>query len=81
MSEGCQPKNRLFHLDLSKVPKRPSTGPAAGALDFRPFDFFDGKEKLPITKLVDDFEAAYDYVANEGATFYFKTNLDAPRYR
>jgi prolyl oligopeptidase len=77
VSEGCAPKNRLFHLDLSAVPR---AGPN-GALDFARFDFFTGKTPLPVSKLVDDFEASYDYVANEGDTFYFKTNLDAPRYR
>ncbi|KAI8465889.1 MAG: prolyl oligopeptidase [Monoraphidium minutum] len=76
VSEGCQPKNRLFHLDLSAIPRS-----AAGALNFSRFDFFKGAEKLPVTKLVDNFEASYDYVANEGSLFYFKTNLDAPRYR
>ncbi|GBF88266.1 prolyl endopeptidase [Raphidocelis subcapitata] len=77
VSEGCQPKNRLFYLNLSKVPKDKATG----ALDFSGFDLFSGGEKLPVVKLVDDFEASYDYVANEGDLFYFKTNLDAPRYR
>lgn len=77
VSEGCQPKNRLFHLDLSAIPRSPDTG----ALDFSRFDFFAGPEKLPVSKLVDDFEASYDYVANEGDSFYFKTNLGAPRYR
>lgn len=51
--------SRLFHLDLSAIPKSPSTG----ALDFSMFDFFGAPEKLPVTKLVDDFEAAYDYVS------------------
>ena len=37
---------------------------AGGALDFSRFDFFEGAEKLPITKLVDDFEASYDYVGD-----------------
>ncbi|KIZ07661.1 prolyl endopeptidase [Monoraphidium neglectum] len=77
VSEGCQPKNRLFHLDLSVIPKDATTG----ALDFSRFDFFGSGEKLPVSKLVDDFDASYDYVANEGDTFYFKTNLEAPRYR
>ena len=32
-----------------------------------------------IVKLVDKFDAQYDYVANDGSVFVFKTNLDAPR--
>lgn len=32
-------------------------------------------------KLVDNFDASWDYVANDGQAFTFKTNLDAPRYR
>jgi hypothetical protein len=54
---------RLFHLDLSAVPKDPKSG----ALDFSRFDFFSGPEKLPVSKLVDDFEAAYDYVGGPSA--------------
>jgi hypothetical protein len=37
-SEGCQPQNRLFYLDLTQVPAR-----ADGALDFSSFDFFKGE--------------------------------------
>lgn len=40
-----------------------------------------GSQKLPIVKLIDNFEASYDYVANDGSLFYFQTNLKAPRYR
>ena len=36
---------------------------------------------LPLRKLVDNFEAQYEYVANEGTLFTLKTNLQAPRYR
>ncbi|KAI8055287.1 prolyl oligopeptidase family-domain-containing protein [Syncephalis plumigaleata] len=38
-------------------------------------------EKLAFTKVVDNFDAAYYYLANEGKTFYFVTTLNAPRYR
>jgi prolyl oligopeptidase len=47
---------------------------AAGSLS-------SGSEKLPLVKLVDSFDASWDYVANEGDIFTFKTNLAAPRYR
>ena len=40
-----------------------------------------GSKKLPIVKLVDNFEASYSYVANDGSVFSFMTNLHAPRYR
>ncbi|KAK5903446.1 hypothetical protein CgunFtcFv8_007226 [Champsocephalus gunnari] len=36
---------------------------------------------LPWVKLIDNFDAEYEYVTNEGTLFTFKTNLDAPRYR
>lgn len=32
-------------------------------------------------KLIDNFDAEYEYVTNEDTVFTFKTNLDAPRYR
>lgn len=41
----------------------------------------DGHVHGPIVKLVDNFDAQYEYLANNDRTFYFKTNLDAPRYR
>jgi prolyl oligopeptidase len=34
-----------------------------------------------IVKLLDDFDASYGFVGNDGQVFYFLTNLDAPRYR
>ncbi|CAG03646.1 unnamed protein product, partial [Tetraodon nigroviridis] len=36
---------------------------------------------LPWVKLIDNFDAEYEYVTNEDTQFTFKTNLDAPRYR
>ncbi|XP_071854374.1 prolyl endopeptidase-like [Apostichopus japonicus] len=36
---------------------------------------------LPYVKLVDNFDAEYEYIANEGALFTFKTNLKAPNYK
>jgi prolyl oligopeptidase len=34
-----------------------------------------------VVRLLDDFDASYEFVGNDGPLFYFRTNLDAPRYR
>ncbi len=34
-----------------------------------------------VVRLLDDFDATYDFFGNDGTLFYFRTNLDAPRYR
>jgi prolyl oligopeptidase len=34
-----------------------------------------------VIRLLDDFDATYDFLGNDGPRFYFRTNLDAPRYR
>eukprot|EP00891_Asterochloris_glomerata_P009877 jgi/Astpho2/9877/fgenesh1_pm.00152_%23_2_t len=75
VSEGTQPFNRLWYVDLSQLPK------ASGALDLAAFDFHKGSKKLPVVKLVDSLEASWDYVANEGTTFTLQTNYKAPRCR
>ena len=35
----------------------------------------------PVVPLLDAFDASYDFVDNDGATFYVRTNKDAPRSR
>ncbi|XP_052096936.1 prolyl endopeptidase-like [Mytilus californianus] len=36
---------------------------------------------LPFVKVVDNFDAEYEYITNEGTVFTFKTNLKSPRYK
>ncbi|KAG0259288.1 hypothetical protein DFQ27_004155 [Actinomortierella ambigua] len=36
---------------------------------------------LEIIKVVDNFDAGYEYLSNDNTVFYFKTNKDAPRYK
>jgi prolyl oligopeptidase len=35
----------------------------------------------PVVKLLDDFDAAYNFIDNDGPVFWFQTDLDAPRGR
>jgi prolyl oligopeptidase len=35
----------------------------------------------PVVPLLDDFDAGYDLVGNDGSVFYFVTDLDAPKSR
>jgi prolyl oligopeptidase len=40
-----------------------------------------GKADAPVVELLNDFDASYAFIANEGPVFWFETNLDAPRKR
>jgi prolyl oligopeptidase len=39
------------------------------------------KPRGGVVELLNQFDAAYDFIENEGTTFFFNTNLDAPRRR
>ncbi|WP_020652344.1 prolyl oligopeptidase family serine peptidase [Massilia niastensis] len=39
------------------------------------------KADAPVLPLIDNFEAAYDFIDNVGSVFYFSTDKDAPRKR
>jgi len=39
------------------------------------------KTKLVYKMVVDNFDAEYEYITNEGSMFTFKTNLKSPRYK
>ena len=46
---------------------------------------FDGNDVSgtmgEVVKLVDNFDSLYQYVTNEGRTFWFRSNMDAPKYK
>ncbi|XP_058098413.1 uncharacterized protein LOC131243234 [Magnolia sinica] len=68
IGEGCDPVNKLYYCDLSALPE------GLGGLRER-------DDMLPFVKLVDNFDALYEAVSNDGCQFTFRTNKDAPRYK
>eukprot|EP00210_Caulerpa_lentillifera_P007485 g7151.t1 len=66
---GCTLGNEVAYLDLHELVRLPN-----GVLDFR-----DCMRK--VKDLVKDINASYQYIANEGTVFTFKTNKNAPRYK
>lgn len=66
--QNCDPVNKVYYCDLSSLPDG--------------LEGFKGKnDLLPFVKLVDNFEASYINIANDGTLFTFRTNKDAPRYK
>ena len=56
ITEGCDPMNKLFYCDLATLPQG--------------LEGCKGREEmLPFKKHIDDFEAEYTFVANDGALF------------
>ncbi len=41
----------------------------------------DAGPQHPVAALLDDFDAAYNFIGNDGPLFWFQTDLDAPRGR
>jgi prolyl oligopeptidase len=68
IEEGCDPVNRLYYFDLTTL--------------LQGLEGFKGSNnQLPFKKLVDNFEAQYQLVANDKSVFTFLTNKNAPRYK
>ena len=66
ISESTEPVNRLYYFPLSSSLSYPLTSAIPDA---------------SIVRLIDTFDNEYSYITNDASQFYFKTNLDAPRYR
>lgn len=68
ITEGCDPVNKIYYCDLSSLPEG-----------------LEGHKKrnelLPFIKLIDNFDAMYQEVANDGSVFTFLTNKNAPKYK
>jgi len=74
VNSGCDPVSRVFTCDLQLHASEWQaflTQEATGS-DATP---------VPILKLIDNFDAEYDIIANDGPTMWAKTNKNAPRYR
>ncbi|XP_066355594.1 uncharacterized protein [Miscanthus floridulus] len=64
--EGCDPVNKLYYCEISSLPR--------GIEGFR-----ETEDLLPFVKLIDNFDAQYQVVANDGDEFTFLTNKSAPK--
>jgi len=85
VSKDCDPVNQFYYVDLSTVNLDTLTGMHKADI-FQRCMYWIAKfglgplGNIPVIKLVDKFEAEYSYITNEGNVFYFKTNLNAPRF-
>lgn len=66
LNDGCKNANMIHLADLTK---------------FDDFLASTSSELIPVKKLVDNMDAAYNYILNKENVYYFSTNLDAPRER
>uniref|UniRef100_A0A5B6ZJQ1 Prolyl endopeptidase n=1 Tax=Davidia involucrata TaxID=16924 RepID=A0A5B6ZJQ1_DAVIN len=68
IGESCDPVNKLYYCDMSALPN--------GLEGHR-----EKKDLLPFVKLIDNFDASYEAIANDDTVFTFLTNKDAPKYK
>lgn len=65
--ENCDPVNKIYYCNLINLPNG--------------LQGQKGRDLLPFVKLVDNFDASYQYIANDNTEFTFLTNKDAQKYR
>lgn len=68
IDEGCDPVNKFYYFDLSALPN--------GLEGFK-----EKNSLLPFIKVVDEFDAQYQVIANDDTLFTFLTNKNAPKYK
>lgn len=66
LNDGCKNANMVHLADLA---------------DFDAFLASPSTDFIPVRKLVDDMDASFSYILNQGDVYYFQTNKDAPRER
>lgn len=80
-SKGTDPVNRLYVTRAATFAKwaqeRLPYSPAPGEIP----PLQNSGSYLPVRRVIDNFDAEYDVVAEMGNTLYLKTNLRAPRGR
>ncbi len=64
ITQGTDVKNRVYYKALPAKPARADLAYEQGS---------------PVVELLNDFDASYNFVGNDGSTFWFFSNLGAPR--
>ncbi len=83
VSQGTDERNRIFYKDLQEPTLFPphvasrETHPRAGFIA----ETSEFSRQYGFVELLSELEAAYHFVGNSGAVFFFRTNQDAPRGR
>jgi prolyl oligopeptidase len=82
VSKGTDPKNLILYRDANpkKAKKRAKARRTAHSMAVKGFPR-SHVGKYEFTTLVGEFEADYSLIGNNGKTFFFKTDKDAPRGR
>lgn len=68
IDEDCDPVNKFYYFDLSVLPN--------GLEGFK-----EKNSLLPFIKVIDEFDAQYQVIANDDTFFTFLTNKNAPKYK
>ena len=77
ISTGTDPTNLLWYMPIAALPVNASTG----ALDLSGYDMrlpADKRAALPLTKLVNAFQASFAVIAAQGDVWTLQTSLNAP---
>lgn len=67
-SATCDPVNMLYYCDISRLPNGIES-------------FSERGDMLPFVKLITNFEASYEAIANDDTEFTFLTNKNSPKYK